>query len=98
MKYRKKPVVVEAFKYVGSLFGSDGEYNIPGWAIEAYRKGIIRMGIMQNGETPCSLFIDNRSGKQHIPVGDYIIRGTKGEIYGCSRNVFADIYEECEEK
>ena len=32
MKYRKKPVVIEAFQYDGDLIGSDGKFYVPIWA------------------------------------------------------------------
>ena len=41
MKYRKKPVVIEAFQYDGDLKNSDGEYRVPDWAIEAFESGVI---------------------------------------------------------
>lgn len=41
MKYKKKPVVVEAFQYDGDLKGADGKYYVPDWAAEAYEKGIM---------------------------------------------------------
>ena len=31
MKYKKKPVVVEAFQYDGDLNGADGKYYVPDW-------------------------------------------------------------------
>ena len=40
MKYRKKPVVIEAFKYDGDLKGADGKYYVPDWAIIAFENGI----------------------------------------------------------
>lgn len=32
MKYKKKPVVIEAFQYDGDLIGSNGQYYVPEWA------------------------------------------------------------------
>ena len=40
-KYRKLPVVIEAFQYDGDLMCADGQYYVPDWAKEAYEKGII---------------------------------------------------------
>lgn len=31
MQYRKKPVVIDAFKYEGDLKNSDGSYCVPEW-------------------------------------------------------------------
>ena len=41
MKYRKKPVVIEAFQYDGDLKGSDGKYYVPAWAVEAFESGVM---------------------------------------------------------
>ena len=35
MKYRTKPVVIEAFQYDGDLKGSDGNWYVPQWAEDA---------------------------------------------------------------
>lgn len=93
MKYRKKPIIVETFKYAGSLFDTNGEYCIPEWAIEAFRKNVIRYGLIQNGESLSGLYIEYKDGWQHIPVGDYIIKGIDGKIYGCNKEVFIETYE-----
>lgn len=37
-KYRKKPVVIEAFQYDGDLKDCDGNWYVPNWAVEAYEK------------------------------------------------------------
>ena len=39
MKYRKKPVEIEAFQYDGDLKGSDGKYYVPEWAVSAFENG-----------------------------------------------------------
>ena len=40
MKFRKKPVIIEAFKYDGDLKDRNGLFYVPFWAQEAYKKGI----------------------------------------------------------
>ena len=35
MKYRKKPVVIEAFQYDGDMINSIGKPYVPEWAISA---------------------------------------------------------------
>lgn len=41
MKYRKKPVVVEAFKFDGDFKTRTGEHYVPLWAEAALHEGII---------------------------------------------------------
>src|SRR5574344_1497993 len=44
MKYRKKPVVIEAFQYDGDLQDSDGEYYVPDWAVKAFEGKVMYYG------------------------------------------------------
>lgn len=92
-KYRKKPVIIEAFKYDGDMVDQWGEPYVPKWAIEALEQ----TGIMYYKETddsPCELFIKTLEGDHHVSVGDYIIRGVKGELYPCKPDIFEQTYEE----
>ena len=38
-KYRKKPVIIEAFLYDGDLMNRKGKYYVPDWAVKAYQEG-----------------------------------------------------------
>lgn len=86
MKYKKKPVVVEAFQYDGDLKGADGKYYVPDWAAEAYEKGIMYYDLTE-------LFINTLEGTHHVSVGDYIIQGVKGELYPCKPDIFVKTYD-----
>lgn len=89
MKYRKKPVEVEAFQFDGDLMGSDGKYYVPGWAVRAFKTGVMhyKYGI------DAQLYIKTLEGEHHASVGDYIIRGVKGELYPCKPDIFEMTYE-----
>lgn len=91
MKYKKRPVVVEAFQYDGDLKGADGKYYVPDWAVEAYEKGI--MYYVSKLDAPPELFIKTLEGTHHVSVGDYIICGVKGELYPCKPDIFEKTYE-----
>lgn len=86
MKYKKKPVVVEAFQYDGDLKGADGKYYVPDWAAEAYEKGIMYYDLTE-------LFINTLEGTHHVSVGDYIIQWVKGELYPCKQDIFVKTYD-----
>lgn len=92
MKYRKRPVEIEAFKYDGDLKGSDGKYYVPGWAVEAFEKGVIHYATLKF-DNPPELFINTLEGTHHVSVGDYVIRGVKGELYPCKPDIFEETYE-----
>lgn len=76
-KFRKKPVVVEAFKWQTDV--------VPDW----WRaRGDIKINV-QTG----SAFIPTLEGTHEARVGDYIIQGVQGEIYPCKPDIFEATYE-----
>ena len=83
MQYRKKPVVIEAFKFDGDFMDSTGNYYAPEWILNADYS-------FEEGE----LYIKTLEGWMHVSVGDYIIQGVQGEVYPCKPDFFADTYEE----
>lgn len=94
-KYKKKPVVIEAFQYDGDLKGSDGGYYVPEWAIEAFENGILFYDEWDG--IPAELFIQTLEGRHHVSVDDYIIQGVNGELYPCKPDIFEKTYEKVEE-
>lgn len=87
MKYRKKPVEVEAFKYKGDLL-NNGKSRIPKWATEAFAGDV-----MHYVGTNRELYIKTLEGEHLVNVGDYIIKGVKGELYPCKPDIFEMTYE-----
>ncbi len=76
MKYRKKPVVVEAIQYNGK------------------NKVEIQLFVnMYLDETSKGLKIPTLEGDMFASVGDYIIKGVKGEFYPCKPDIFEQTYE-----
>jgi hypothetical protein len=86
-KYRKKPIVIEAFVWTG---GPD-QTEDPEWIVEAMKNGCA--GIDRDGE---SFWIKTIEGRMTAFPGDYIIRGIKGEIYPCKPDIFEATYEKVE--
>ncbi len=88
MKFRKKPVVIEAFRWTG---GPDQEED-PVWICDALRAGRARFS-----DGPyLKLLIDTLEGTMATDPGDYIIKGIKGEIYPCKPDIFEATYEVAE--
>ena len=83
MKYRKKPVVIEAFKYSAN---TDETVVIPVWFIHACRDGVV----FAKGKKDC---IKTLEGDMEINDGDYVIKGIKGELYPCKPDIFEASYE-----
>ena len=96
MKYKKKPVVIEAFRYDGDLKGAGGKYYVPEWAVEAFESGVmyykwsLTLSPLLSGS---ELYIQTLEGEHHVSVGDYVIRGVNGEIYPCKPDIFDKTYE-----
>lgn len=87
-KFRKKPVVIEAFQWTG---GPD-QTEDPEWIAAAIKRGDV---YYQGGETPY-LTIETLEGKMRANPGDYIIKGVKGELYPCKADIFVATYEAVE--
>ena len=46
MKYRKKPIEVEAIQYDGDLIDRSGNWYVPDWLVKAYQNGTIYYGTL----------------------------------------------------
>lgn len=82
-KYRKKPIVIEAFQWE-KLEG----LNKPGWFEEAF----FQDKIISDGRG--GFIIKTLEGEMKAEKDDYIICGIKGEIYPCKPDIFEATYEE----
>ena len=79
MKYRKKPVVVEAVQWTGANIGD-----------VCFFTGKTGGELMrENGR----LLIHALEGAVFADVGDYIIKGVAGEFYPCKPDIFKETYE-----
>lgn len=90
MKYRKKPVIIDAFQFDGDFMNKDRTYYIPDWAVDMVHKGYIKYKSYTKGE----LEIKTLEGVMVANIGDYIIKGVDGEIYPCKPHIFEKTYEE----
>lgn len=86
MKYRKRPVVIEAFQ-----LGID---YIPEWFVDAEKDNKAILHGHLSGRLNAD--IETLEGWHHANYGDFIIRGVKGEIYPCKPDIFKMTYEEVE--
>ena len=82
MKYRKKPVIIEAFQ-----FGVD---NMPSWFLLDER---VVWG-NKEAEKPLFCIIKTLSGLVTGDYGDYVIKGIDGEVYICKAETFVKTHEE----
>ena len=88
MKYRKKPVVIEAHIYEGSIESAEK-------IIEWTNKGAW-LSVDQKGPSLDKLYINTLEGVITAQKGDYVIKGIKGEFYPCKPYIFEQTYEKAE--
>lgn len=85
--YRKKPVEIQAMELT-----KENREEVAAWCGGHFEPDVVyRMaGIIPDG----SLDIPTLEGVMAAKVGDFVIRGVKGEFYPCKPDIFAATYEE----
>ncbi len=95
MKYRKKPVVIEAFQMTLERRIDNSEW--PEWLNRAWNGNRDESGTLQRvdmlQELPDQLEIVTLEGKHLVSWGDFIIQGVNGELYPCKPDIFHKTYE-----
>lgn len=94
MKYRKKPVVIEAFQM--TVERKESNVDWPEWLHSAWNKSSDQEGAFFGVATE-GLHIRTLEGVHHVSDGDYIIQGVKGELYPCKPDIFEMTYEPANE-
>jgi hypothetical protein len=98
-RYRKKPVVIEATQWDGSVTGAT---TILEWIFDSKPSGAGRYVDSESnahlsGEPTGDLIkLDTLEGTMSAQPGDFIIRGIKGEFYPCKPDIFEATYEPVE--
>jgi len=82
MKYRKKPVVIEATQWEGPWMNVDGveKRHVSGDPNSIHGAKV-------------EFFVQTLEGPLKISPGDWIITGVKGERYPCKPDIFSATYE-----
>ncbi|MDB5057233.1 MAG: putative phage protein [Chloroflexi bacterium] len=88
-KYRKKPVVIEAFQWVRGTGNADWN-SLPPWIRLAYETGHLNM-------LPEGARIYTPEGWMQVNINDWVIQGLEGEWYPCKPSIFEATYELVEE-
>ena len=78
-KFRKKSVVIEAILWLGNNIDEMGSF-LPEVTMEYVSRGF-------------PITIITLEGKMEANVGDWIIKGVKGEFYPCKPDIFEATYE-----
>ena len=97
VRYVKKRIPVEAIQ-----IPTNGDWDtvenwlrneVPDWFREAMDKVEVLLDLIENR----GFMIQTLEGQMLCPWGSYIIRGIKGELYPCRRDIFEETYESVEE-
>ena len=81
-KYRKKPVVIDAWEFDGGL---DFSKTLPAEVKD------IKTGIRLTQDS--KLRIPTLEGEMFASIGDFIIKGIQGEFYPCKPDIFHKTYD-----
>lgn len=90
-KYRKKPIVIEAVRLTEEnyLAVHDWIHGVDSSSIY----GSVIDAIMIEKESYRGLPIYTLEGVMTASIGDYVIKGIKGEFYPCKSDIFDSTYE-----
>jgi hypothetical protein len=88
-KFRKKPVVIEAIRWIAGInfddcmrfMNDNGGHKL---AYEDAEEGANKTG---------NLYIKTLEGVMTASSGDWIIKGVSGEFYPCKPDIFEKTYE-----
>jgi len=84
-KYVKKPIEVEAIQ-----IKVENMPELKRFLIDNLDKGRIEISFSEGIE----IIIPTLEGDMKAHEGDYIIKGVKGELYPCRKDIFEETYEE----
>lgn len=87
-QYRKRPVVVEAFRL--------GYDDVPDWFMDEVSRGgsVLYRYTTEDGIEKTEAAIKTLEGTMLADHGDYVIKGIQGECYPCKPDIFEATYEE----
>lgn len=92
MKFRKKPVVIDAFQMNKRSRWDNSDW--PYWLHLAWNtEGEGSLFIDADDPARERLCIGTTEGVMRVAWDDWIIRGIKGELYSCKPDIFEATYE-----
>ena len=97
MKYRKKPIVIEAVKYKNNNDEPIDFNEKPKWLIEAIFDTKKLIFCLNEKTKNIDLKVKTLEGEMKISNGDYVIKGVNGELYPCKPDIFEKTYEKVDD-
>ncbi len=93
MKYRKKPVVIDAVQFNGRNVGEIEVFIGKKLKTRVFSDAAYEAGV---AAPLFEIDIETLEGVMTATPNDYIIKGVKGEFYPCKPDVFEQTYEKAE--
>jgi hypothetical protein len=99
MKYRKKPVIIDAMQWRGMLDTFDDKARVNNWVdyMEEFERWYMRRTDKPAIYQGDKFIIPTLEGEMTASPGDWIICGVNGEMYPCKPDIFEKTYEPVEE-
>ena len=97
IRYRKKPVVNEAFQWTEE--SSKERESWPNWLLEAIAKRRDQVGaVYQSSLNSEHWYINTLENPYRVTFGEWIIKGVKGDVYPVRDEIFKEVYEKIYER
>lgn len=84
-RFRKKPVVIEAIHWLGWNWNAVCDF-VP---VPQIAQGVN----LEDGSAEMPVEIKTLEGVMTAHIGDWVIKGVKGEFYPCKDDIFRQTYE-----
>ena len=94
MKYRKKPVVIDAVEWTGKNHREMFDFLTGTHDMPMTAGGQDFTFYIDHSKISGGLIINTLEGEHIASIGDYIIKGVNGEFYPCKPDIFNKTYDE----
>jgi hypothetical protein len=92
VKFRKKPVVIEAVQWTGDNLDEMEQFT-HGQTYFGYPDHIGASAVRGGYDPESHLWVHTLEGDLRAQIGDWIIKGVAGEFYSCKPDIFEQTYE-----
>lgn len=90
MKYQRKPLIVDAFRWTGDIDQSED----PEWACEAIKDG--RITFCAQGTPACSMLVRTPGGIEEVQHGYFLVKFENGDFGVYAPTTFHSTYDRVE--
>ncbi len=93
-RYRKKPVIIEAFQWTEDSRRPGSADGWPEWLYLAWLLPPSKVGsVSPSHASRNNAVINTLEGQMLVTPGNFIIQGVQGELYPCKPDIFEATYD-----